>query len=87
VTSAPVERNGQCDTTRDRALMMAGNGYTPHVRLRGNNRLVFKVSTELHEACDTEAQRRHLSLNALLRLILSKTVEGKLFSAIIDDGR
>jgi len=50
---------------------------------RGNNRLVFKVSTELHKACDAEAQRRHMTLNALLRLLLVRIVRDKLFDSVI----
>jgi hypothetical protein len=58
-----------------------------HVRLRGSDRLVFKVSDELHKACDEEAHRRHMTTNALLRRMLEKIVQDKLFDAIIDDGR
>jgi hypothetical protein len=71
----------------------AMNGHPPdyslvknhrrHIRLRGNNRLVFKVSSELHEACDTEAHRRHMTLNALMRLLLMQIVQDKLFDAVI----
>ena len=55
-----------------------------HVRLRSNNRLVYKVSTELHEACSKEADRRHMTINALMRSMLEKIVEDKLFNAIFD---
>jgi hypothetical protein len=50
---------------------------------RGNGRLVFTVSTAIHKACDTEAQRRHMTINALLRLLLTRIVRDKLFDAVI----
>jgi predicted HicB family RNase H-like nuclease len=55
---------------------------SPNTRA-GNGRLVFKVTTELHKACDTEAHRRHMTLNALLRLLLTRIVRDKLFDAVI----
>jgi predicted HicB family RNase H-like nuclease len=58
-----------------------------HIRLRSNNRLVYKVAPELHEACNTEARRRNLTINAFLRQMLEKIVEDKLFNAIFDDGK
>jgi hypothetical protein len=68
----------------------AGNGHVAvkychrrHVLLRGNNRIVFKLSDELHDACDTEAQRRHMTINALMRLLLTRIVRDKLFDAVI----
>jgi hypothetical protein len=89
LTTALVERNGQCGHAQNSrsGIMMAGNGYAPHVRLRGNNRLVYKVSTELHEACSAEADRRHVTVSALMRRMLEKIVQDKLFDAIIDDGK
>ena len=61
----------------------AGRTNADALRPRGNNRLVFKVSTKLHKACDAEAQRRHMTINALLRLLLSTIVRDRLFDAIL----
>jgi hypothetical protein len=35
-----------------------------HVKLRDNNRLVYKVSPELRDACCAEAERRQMTINA-----------------------
>jgi len=58
-----------------------------HIRLRDNGRMVFKIAPQLREACNTEAQRRGLTINAFLRQMLAKIVEDKLFNAIFDDGK
>jgi hypothetical protein len=48
-----------------------------HIKLRGDNQLVFKVQTALYDACGAEADRRHMTISALLRLMLSKIVPGQ----------
>jgi hypothetical protein len=58
-----------------------------NIRLRDDNRFVFKVSDELHEACGAEAQRRRMTTSALMGIMVSKIVEDKLFDAILDDGK
>jgi hypothetical protein len=58
-----------------------------HIRLRDNGRMVFKVSTMLYDACGAEADRRRVTVSALMQIMVSKIVRDRLFDAILDDGK
>lgn len=47
----------------------------------------FSMSQKLKDACKTEARRRDMQFEPFMRLLMSKIVQGQLFSAIIDDGK